>query len=149
MGTNTIDRPRMTEARINKYFELARQACKFSDMHKTKVGSVFIYKNKVISVGYNSNKTAPIQALWNQERFDKESTYLHTLHAETTALLHAKNFDIDWSKVYVFNWRTKKDGSQGLSKPCKSCEAMLKNKGIKNIFYSTDSGWAFECFNNT
>ena len=43
---NTIDRPRMTEARIHKYFDLAKQACKFSDMHKTKVGSVFVYKKQ-------------------------------------------------------------------------------------------------------
>lgn len=138
--------PRISEARIQRYFNLARQASKYSHMHRARVGSVFVYKNKVLSAGWNSDKTAPIQAYWNKERFDesKEPYCLHSLHAETTALLNIRHLDIDWSKVTVFNWRVKKDESQGNSRPCKSCMAMLMAQGIKDVFYSTDNGWGFE-----
>lgn len=137
--------PRISDARIQKYFNLAKQACQYSHMKRARVGSAFVYKNKVLSVGWNSNKTAPIQAYWNKERFNETEVFCsHSLHAETTALLGIKHLDINWSKVIVFNWRLKRNGSQGNSRPCKSCMAMLISQGIENIFYSTEDGWAYE-----
>lgn len=138
--------PKISETRIDRHFNIAKQASIYSNVKRARVGSVFIYKNKILSIGWNSNKTAPIQAYWNKERFDesKEPYCLHSLHAETTALLNVKNTNIDWSKVMVFNWRIKKDGTQGNSRPCKSCMAMLIKQGIKDIFYSTENGWGYE-----
>lgn len=54
--------------------------------------------------------------------------------------------DLDWSKVNVFVYRVKKDGGKGMARPCKACEAMLKNMGIKEIYYSTDTGFAHETY---
>lgn len=138
--------PKISETRIDRHFNIAKQASIYSNVKRARVGSVFIYKNKILSIGWNSNKTAPIQAYWNKERFDesKEPYCLHSLHAETAALLNVKNTNIDWSKVMVFNWRIKKDGTQGNSRPCKSCMAMLIKQGIKDIFYSTENGWGYE-----
>lgn len=32
----------------------------------------------------------------------------------------------------------------GLARPCPACMAMIKNLGIKKIYYTTDDGFAFE-----
>ena len=48
---------------INKGFELAKNASEFSDYNKNniRIGSVIIYKNRVLGIGYNTKKTSPIQ----------------------------------------------------------------------------------------
>lgn len=149
MRTNTIDRPRMTEARINKYFELAKQACKFSDMKKAHLGSVLIYKNKVISVGWNvGTKTSPIQKEYNKYRdFDPDdSGTINSLHAEMLCLHRARNIDIDWSKASLFTYREKKNGDRGLARSCPACYNYAKLLGLGNLYYTTemDKGWDYE-----
>ena len=47
---------------INKGFELAKKASEFSDYNKKNIhiGSVIMYKNRILGIGYNTNKTSPI-----------------------------------------------------------------------------------------
>lgn len=52
----------LSENKINHFFFLAKNACLYSDNKKTRVGCIIVYKNSVISVGYNKNsKTHPLQ----------------------------------------------------------------------------------------
>ena len=55
---------------INKFFNLAKTASKFSDYNKKNVhiGAVLVYKNKIIANGWNSKKTNPIQYQYNKYR---------------------------------------------------------------------------------
>jgi len=142
--------PRLTETRINHYFNLARNACYYSDFMKARLGTVLIYKGKVMSVGWNSTKTSPLQRQLNRYRgYDVDASEAHnTLHAEVACLTKAKDLDIDWSRASIFVYRIKKDGSVGLSHPCKGCMALIKSMGIKNIYFSTENGWAYERINN-
>lgn len=143
----TIDRPRMTEARINKYFELAKQACKFSDMKKANLGSVLIYKNKIISIGWNvGDKTSPIQKELNKYRgFDPdESGVVNSIHSEMLCLHRARNLDIDWSKASLFTYREKKNGDRGLARSCPACYNYAKQLGLGNLYYTTENGWDYE-----
>ena len=141
--------PRLTETRINHYFSLARNACYYSDFMKARLGAVLIYKGKVMSVGWNSNKTSPLQRELNRYRgYDVDSSIAHnTLHAEVACLTKAKDLDIDWGRASIFVYRIKKDGSAGLSYPCKGCMALIKSMGIKNIYFSTENGWGYERIN--
>lgn len=137
----------MTQSKIEHLFGLAHNACYYSDNKRTRVGCVIVYKNKVLSVGYNVNsKTHPTQKLYNKYRgYDpNESGSVNSLHAECSALVKIRDMDIDWRKASIFVWRIKKDGSKGMARPCKACEAMLRDQGIKEIYYSTDSGTAYE-----
>lgn len=127
------------------FFNVAKQISKLSDYSrtKTKIGCVVVYKHRIISTGYNSDKPHPLQAKYNSRRFSVEA--VHKLHAETSALIpliHDKN--IEWGKVKVFNYRELCDGSIAMSRPCKSCMAMIKDLGIKDIYYSTADGYAYE-----
>lgn len=138
--------PRLTETRIKHYLNLARNACYYSDFMKTRLGAVLIYKGKVMSIGWNSNKTSPLQKNLNRLRdipVDCSEAH-HTLHAEVACLTKAKDLDIDWSRASLFVCRIKKDGTRGISRPCKGCMALIKSLGIKNLYYTTNEGWCYE-----
>ena len=125
---------------------MAHNACFYSDNQKTRLGCVVIYKNKVISVGWNMNKTNPLQQELNLYRgFDSTVAY-NSLHAEVHALLKCKNLDIDWRRVNLFVYRIKKDGTRGIAKPCEACEALIRSMGIREVYYSTAKGFGYEYF---
>ena len=134
---------------IERGFKLAKNASKFSDC-KTKIGAVLIYKNKVISVGYNTTKSNPIQKMYNIYRNTNERKYdvekrNNGVHAEIMTLQHAtRSFKGDLNKCSIFVYSEKKDGSTRLTKPCMGCSKMLEELGVKNIYYTTDNGWQYE-----
>ena len=139
--------PRLTETRINHYFNLAKNASQYSDNKRARLGSVIIYKNKVLSVGWNvENKTNPLQEEYNRLRgYDVNVKFTKSsLHAEFSAMLRIKHMDIDFGKVHMFVYREKKDGTTGIARPCPACMGFAKTLGIKNIYYTTSEGWAYE-----
>lgn len=125
------------------FFTLAKNASMCSDFNKQRLGCVITYKNRVISSGFNCCKTHPLQKKYNKYRFPTDNTP-HTLHAEIYALAPLVDCDIDWSRVEVYIYRSHKDGSLGLARPCKSCMALIKTLGIKKIHYTTENGYATE-----
>ena len=105
-----------------------------------------MYKNKIIGQGYNSDKTHPLQQLYNQLRFEDDGVSPHKLHAEMHALIPIRNLDIDWNKVSVYIYRIKKSNKNGfgMARPCLSCMGLIKELGIKEINYTTEDGFANE-----
>ena len=130
-----------------KYFTKARQAANLSDYHKTHVGCVAVYHGQVIGLGYNTNKTHPIQKYYNRYR-EPSDTMLPKLHAEINCLNQIKHIDINFSKVKLYIYRTRNDQPFGLSRPCPSCMAAIKDLGIKDIYYTTNDGYAYERLKN-
>jgi deoxycytidylate deaminase len=135
--------------RINKrnirYFELARKASEFSDFDMHHLGCVIIYKNYILSVGYNTNKTHPIQMQYNKYRnFNNPDNVKHKLHAEVAALSKIKDLDIDWSKVEIYIYRENKNGKPALSYPCIGCRNYIKIVGIKHLYYTIDGDYQYE-----
>ena len=47
------------------------------------------------------------------------------------------------SKLYIY--RKRNDKPYGMSRPCPSCMAAIKDLGIKHIYYTTNEGFAYEC----
>ena len=134
---------------IERGFKLAKNASTFSD-RKIKIGAVLMYKSKVISVGYNTTKSSPIQKMYNVYRnidgreYDVEKR-ANGIHAEIMALQHAtRSFKGDLSKCSIFVYSEKKDGTTRLTRPCMGCSKMLKDLGVKNIYYTTNNGWQYE-----
>lgn len=126
-----------------RFFKEAKKASKNSDFRKTNLGCVVVYKNKVVSVGYNSQKTHPVQKKYNVFR-GIPSNNLGKVHAETKALSMLLEADLDWNNVTVYTYREHKDGSLAMARPCNSCMQLMKNLGIRKICYSTDMGFAKE-----
>ena len=127
------------------FFDIAKKVSELSTFHRknVKIGCLIVSGHRIISSGYNSDKTNPIQKKYNRLRFSEDTP--HRLHAEVSALLPLlNNKDIDFSKVKIFTYREKADHSLGKSRPCKSCMALIKDLGIKHIYYTTDDGYCHE-----
>lgn len=93
-----------------------------------RIGSVITFKDKIISLGYNKQKTHP----------KSPSPYKH-IHGEFDAIMKAPKELLKGSSIYVY--RITIGNNQGLSKPCKNCLDFIKKHGIVKIYYSTENHW--------
>ena len=109
-----------------KYFNKARQAAMISDYHKTHIGCVAIYQGNIIGIGCNCNKTHPTQKFYNRYRKQSEML-LPKLHAEINCINSIRHLDINFPKVKLYIYRIRKDQPYGLSRPCPSCMAAIKD----------------------
>ena len=121
----------------------AYKAATVSDYAFTYIGCVAIYQRQVISIGCNTNKTHPTQKYYNKYRKPSDSL-LPKLHAEINCLNQIKNLNINFSKVKLYIYRIRKDQPFGLARPCPSCMAAIKDLGIRDVYYTTNDGYAYE-----
>lgn len=126
-----------------KYFDKARQAAMVSDYYKTHIGCVAVYQGTIIGIGCNCNKTHPTQKFYNKYR-KQSDVMLPKLHAEISCINSIKHLDINFSKVKLYIYRIRKDQPFGLSRPCPSCMAAIKDLGIKDVYYTTNDGFVHE-----
>lgn len=98
------------------------------------LAACIVKKNKIAAFGNNKNKTHPLQS-----KFTKHPQALY-LHAEIDAIKNTiKRYGVDYlvgSTLYVA--RTKKNGSEGLAKPCKGCMQAIESFGIAEVVYTSD-----------
>lgn len=131
----------MTKTQIS-FFNVAKHVSKLSDFPKVNVGAIVVNKHRIISSGCNSaQRTHRIQVEYNKKRFNEPSTGM--LHAEISALLPLIN-KTDLSKADVYVYRELRNGNLGMSRPCKACMALIKELGIRKVFYTTNDGFAEE-----
>lgn len=126
-----------------KFFAKARQAATISDFNKTHVGCIAVYQGNIIGIGCNCNKTHPVQKKYNRYRRQSDSM-LPKLHAEINCINSIKHLDINFSKVKLYIYRIRKNQPFGLSRPCPSCMAAIKDLGIRDIYYTSNDGYAHE-----
>lgn len=125
------------------FFGAAKELAKLSDYPRHHIGCVCVQRNRIVSSGYNSNKTNPLQKRYNRIRFAAETP--HRCHAETKALSPIlKSKDIDFSHLKIYLYREHADSSLAMSRPCPSCMQMLRDAGIQHIYYTTENGYAQE-----
>lgn len=131
---------------MNRAIKVAQQ----SNFHQFKTGCVITYKKHIISMAHNNDKTSPMQKKYNRYRhFNHHNLVQHKVHAEISALNkipYPLGIQITWSKVNVYVARIAPGLKNGLgySRCCPSCLAAIKDIGIKNIFYTTEDGIAYE-----
>ena len=130
-----------------KNFHKAEAASQYSSFSKHHLGAVIFYKNKVLSVGWNTNKNLLLQKKYNVLRNFDVDKYPNYGHAEMYALHKLDNmYDLekmDKSKLSIYIWRGK-NGNKMLSKPCPACEAALRDFGIRNIYYTGNNSYVYE-----
>ncbi len=129
----------------SKGYELARSASLKSDFGRCQTGAVAIYGNKVLALGWNSNKTSSLQARYNSTRGFNGFKYKSAIHAEMMVISKIQYLDIDFSQVRVFVWRGKTEPM--LSKPCSACERALRDLGIRKVFYTGNNSFIEEIYN--
>lgn len=132
-----------------KYFSKAKQIAQVSDFPKVHIGCIAVYQNRIVGIGCNTNKTHPAQKYYNRYRIDdadynSSESLLPKLHAEINCLNQLKNLDINFSKVKLYIYRTRKDIECGMARPCASCMQAIKDLGIREIYYTTNDGYSYE-----
>lgn len=105
-----------------------------------------MYKNHILAVGYNTNKTHPIQKKYNKYRklIYGNTEPIAKLHAEVSCLMQIKDMDIDFGKVELYIYREDRNKNLAISRPCGACMKMIDDLGIKKIHYTTYGGFADE-----
>ena len=126
-----------------RYFYKARQIANISDYNRIHVGCVAVYHGQIIGIGCNTNKTHPTQKFYNRYR-KPSNTMLPKLHAEISCLNQIKHLNINFAKIKLYIYRIRKDQPFGLARPCPSCMAAIKDLGIRDIYYTTNDGYAYE-----
>jgi len=95
---------------------------------KFRLGAILVHKNNIISVGTNSYKTHPLMAARTQWPY---------LHAEQHAIIRAGVDNCEGLDLYIA--RVLKNNNLALSKPCNVCNKLIRDVGIKNVYYSTNA----------
>jgi deoxycytidylate deaminase len=111
--------------------DLAIQVAKDNDVPKFKFGAVITTKKgSVVSIGKNSYvKTHPTQSRYGARHTNEAACFIH---AELSAILRAKG---KGHTLWVA--RVKKTGEIGMSHPCPSCMAIIKNEtNLKRVIYT-------------
>lgn len=132
-----------------RMMKFAREVSKLSDFKQTSIGAVITYKRKeILSVGFNSNKTNPIQKKFNTYRnFRNPECAIHKLHAECDALsklpwfVYENGFDMRNSCIYIYR-EHKKTHDLALSLPCPACMEAIKSNHVGRIVYCIENGIA-------
>lgn len=125
MGVYQVRNSSVALSRYQRFAKVAFELAAASD-HKGdhKLCALVVWKNEVLSVGYNQHKTHPISA----------DTKLQQLHAEMHALLRCP--DPEGADVIVV--RAKASGRPGLARPCAVCEGILRRSGVRRVLYTID-----------
>ena len=135
-----------------RYFKFAREASKYatytgSHRFSPMIGAAAEYKGSIVATACNTNKTSPLQARYNVHRFSADTP--DKAHAETSLIQKIRwkfGDSLDWSKVHIYLYREYKDGHLAPSRCCPACLAMLKELGVKKIYYTTEDGYVEEKF---
>lgn len=130
----------MTNREI-RFFNIAKEVSYLSDFQGPHIGAVVVEKNRILSTGHNSKKTRPLQHRYNIYRnFENYKSSSPKEHAEISALSPLIGKNIDWKRISIFVYRELKNGKKACSKPCAACEKLIKDLGIKNIYYIDEFG---------
>ena len=127
--------------REKSFFNIAKQMCRLSNFDRARVGAVVVSGKRILSASCNSTKTRPLQFYYNKYRnFEDYKNSNSCEHAEISALSPLIGKEIEWGKVSIFTFRELKTGERACSKPCPARSKLIKNLGIKNVYYIDEDG---------
>jgi len=129
---------------LAKSLELARALypSAFQDMRTFHV-SVLWNKNRLLSVGVNRKSTHP-RNLINKKFSEEGEDISHSKFqcAEFCAFtgLGKQRYTLDFSKCIMVNLRFDRNYRISLSRPCESCESLLRWLNLKRVYFTNSEG---------
>lgn len=124
-----------------RFFNIAKEMSQLSNFSRARVGAVVTSGKRILSASCNSTKTRPLQFYYNKYRnFEDYKNSNSCEHAEISALSPLIGKEIEWDKVSIYTYRELKNGKRGCSKPCEACSKLIKELGIKNVYYIDEDG---------
>ena len=124
-----------------RFFNIAKEMSQLSNFDRARVGAVVVTGKRILSASCNSTKTRPLQFYYNKYRnFEDYKNSNSCEHAEISALSPLIGKEIEWDKVSIYTYRELKNGKRGCSKPCEACSKLIKELGIKTVYYVDEDG---------
>lgn len=110
-------------ARDHKFLALAYKLSHKSNAPNFKIGAVVTRGSEILGIGFNDIvKTHP-----------KSKTYGQHIHAEMSAIMDVRNRDdLRGATIYVARMSKR----PLLAKPCKYCQALINEAGIRTVVYT-------------
>ena len=117
-----------------------------NDDSNIRFAAAVVYRNKIVSVGYNRNKSHPFQAKYAK---NPDAIYHHAeVHAIKNALREINVEELKNTELYISRVKRPKAGDDhfvwGLSKPCPGCARAIAEFGIKRTIYTCDETGIYE-----
>ena len=122
-----------------KYMDFVRRLATSNSM-KMKLAACLVIRNEIISVGFNSDKSHPLQ-----KRFAKNNDAIFK-HAEVDCIIKALKIvdedDLKNATLYVYRVKKQNKGDtgwvSGLAEPCPGCQKAIEHFGIKRTVFSLE-----------
>ena len=125
------------------YFSAAASIAELSDHPHYKLGAVIVHKHRIVSSGYKSlTRCHPIQAKLDTEKYGEACPGKR--HAEIDAIFPLLKNGSNYSGAVIYVARILKNGNIAMARPCSSCEKLIRQLGIKKMYYTTPNGYAVE-----
>jgi deoxycytidylate deaminase len=124
-----------------RFFKVAEAIANTSTYPRVHIGAAIVKRGNVISTGVNMVKSHPFQKKYNELRNFNVEIH-HNLHAEMAALLRAGDENLKGAVVYVY--RNDKGNRTAMCRPCPACQAALYDRGVREVRYTTEIGFAHE-----
>jgi hypothetical protein len=131
----------LMEYELKKSLEMAYAEYDYDYDMRVQIFSFGWYKNKIICIGKNKNKTHPLNITKNPIYFDDKILETKTTCAELDLFLKLKRkTNIPYNKLKIVNVRLDKNMNIRNSKCCRSCASLITYMKPKSIYYTTDNG---------
>lgn len=127
-----ITDPAIEESRHTRWINLARKVAERSTFPEQKMGAVVIKSGRVIATGVNKAKSGIAKSRF----YNKNQAH----HAELDTLDGIPDDVLSGAIIYVAGLSPNRCSLVWSSKPCPSCQALLRSRGIKAAIYHDAQG---------
>jgi tRNA(Arg) A34 adenosine deaminase TadA len=102
----------------------------YDSVEPNRHGCVVVRRGKVVGRGWNKSKTHPAATIYHSGH----------MHAELSAIVATNSDDLRGADLFVSRVYRDKSDTLGLSRPCEQCMSLIRNAGIRRIFFTTADG---------
>lgn len=137
----------MRPNKIIYYLDVAETIAKRSTCLRRKYGAIIVKNDEIIATGYNGSPRGVINCsdckICERELLNvppgTQYELCRSVHAEQNAIISASRNEMIDATMYLVG--LEKDGSiTKYNKPCKICERMIINAGIKRVYLKKPDG---------
>ncbi len=130
----------MKKSHLEKCVNLTKALRETDSKLRCQHFSFIFHKNRIITIGKNSNKSNPTNQKNPKTGLNGELVKDKYTCSELNAFIKFKNLtNIDFTKTNLVTTRIDRNGKIRNSKPCTSCQNLIKFLNPKKTFYSVDS----------
>lgn len=133
----------MNKLFFNRLEEIALSLIDWSDSLRCRHFSFIFNKKKLISIGYNTQKTHPsnlIHKKYSSITGEDISEHKHTC-SEFNAILKLKNLtNVNTKKCTLINLRFNRNKRLDFAAPCMSCTSLLNFYEFKKVLWTDSKG---------